>query len=64
MRTNIVIDDELMQDTLRVTGLPTKREAVEEGLRTLLRLSKQAEIRRLRGKIDWQGDLDAMRSDY
>ena len=62
MRTNIVIDDKLMQDTLRVTGLKTKREAVELGLRTLLRLKKQAGIRRLRGKIDWQGDLSAMRN--
>ncbi|MBL8290972.1 MAG: type II toxin-antitoxin system VapB family antitoxin [Bryobacterales bacterium] len=63
MRTNIVIDDELMRETLRATGLKTKREAVELGLRTLLRLRKQAEIRQLRGKIDWQGDLDAMRTD-
>ena len=63
MRTNIVIDDELMRQTLRATGLKTKREAVELGLRTLLRLQKQAEIRQLRGKIDWQGDLGAMRTD-
>ncbi|SPE29763.1 conserved hypothetical protein [Candidatus Sulfopaludibacter sp. SbA3] len=63
MRTNIVIDDKLMRDTLRATGLKTKRDAVELGLRTLLRLSKQTEIRRLRGKLDWQGDLDVMRTD-
>ena len=63
MRTNIVIDDKLMKDTLRATGLKTKREAVEEGLRTLLRLRRQEEIRRFRGKLDWQGDLDAMRVD-
>jgi len=63
MRTNIVIDDRLMRDTLRATGLKTKREAVDLGLRTLLRLSRQAEIRQLRGKLNWQGDLDAMRSD-
>jgi Arc/MetJ family transcription regulator len=63
MRTNIVIDDKLMRDTLRATGLKTKREAVDQALRTLLRLRRQAEIRRLRGKLDWQGDLDAMRSD-
>lgn len=63
MRTNIVIDDKLMRDTLRATGLKTKREAVEEGLRTLLRLKKQGEIRRYRGKLDWQGDLEAMRTD-
>jgi Arc/MetJ family transcription regulator len=58
-----VIDDKLMRDTLRATGLKTKREAVEQGLRTLLRLSRQAEIRRFRGKLDWQGDLHAMRGD-
>ena len=63
MRTNIVIDDKLMRDALRATGLKTKREAVEQGLRTLLRLSKQAQIRRLRGKLAWQGDLNAMRTD-
>jgi Arc/MetJ family transcription regulator len=63
MRTNIVIDDKLMQETLRATGLKTKREAVEQGLRTLLRLRRQEEIRRYRGKLPWQGDLDAMRAD-
>lgn len=63
MRTNIVIDDKLMKDALRATGLKTKREAVELGLRTLLRLRKQEEIRRFRGKLKWQGDLDAMRTD-
>jgi Arc/MetJ family transcription regulator len=63
MRTNIVIDDKLMRDTLRATGLKTKREAVELALQTLLRLRKQGEIRRWRGKLKWQGDLNAMRSD-
>ncbi len=63
MRTNIVIDDKLIADTLRVTGLKTKREAVELGLKTLLRLNKQSYLKKLRGKIDWQGDLNAMRRD-
>lgn len=63
MRTNIVIDDKLMRDALRATGLRTKREAVEEGLRTLLRLKRQSEIRRFRGKLNWNGDLNAMRTD-
>jgi len=63
MRTNIVIDDQLMKSTLRVTGLKTKREAVELGLRTLLQLRQQEEIKRFRGKLNWQGDLDAMRID-
>ncbi|MDD2975507.1 type II toxin-antitoxin system VapB family antitoxin [Aquabacterium sp.] len=63
MRTNIEIDDKLMQEALRLTGLKTKREAVEAGLRTLLRLRQQEEIRRYRGKLDWQGDLNAMRTN-
>jgi Arc/MetJ family transcription regulator len=63
MRTNIVIDDKLMKDSLRATGLKTKRDVVELGLRTLLRLRQQEEIRRFRGKFDWEGDLDAMRRD-
>ncbi|MBP6615380.1 MAG: type II toxin-antitoxin system VapB family antitoxin [Aquabacterium sp.] len=63
MRTNIEIDDKLMQEALRLTGLKTKREAVEAGLRTLLRLRQQEEIRRYRGKLDWQGDLNTMRTD-
>ncbi len=63
VRTNIVIDDVLMQTAMRLTGLKTKREAVEEGLKALLRLARQEEIRRFRGRLDWQGDLDAMRRD-
>ena len=63
MRTNIVIDDKLMADALRANGLRTKRGVVELGLKTLLRLRGQAEARRLRGKITWEGDLDAMRRD-
>jgi len=63
MRTNIVIDDKLMQESLRATGLKTKREVVELGLRTLLRLRQQEAIRRFRGKLAWEGDLDAMRKD-
>lgn len=63
MRTNIEIDDQLMQDVLRLTGIKTKREAVELGLRQLLRLRQQEEIRRFRGKLAWEGDLNAMRTD-
>ncbi|MBP1206513.1 Arc/MetJ family transcription regulator [Duganella sp. 1411] len=63
MRTNIVIDDKLIEDTLRATGLTTKREVVELGLRTLLRLKKQEKIRQFRGKLAWDGDLDTMRID-
>jgi len=64
MRTNIVIDHKLMRGTLRATRLKTKREAVDRARRTLLLPIRQAEIRRLRGKLDWQGDLAAMRSDH
>ena len=63
MRTNIEIDDQLMKDALRATGAKTKKEAVELGLRTLLDLSAQEEARSLRGKIAWEGDLNAMRTD-
>lgn len=63
MRTNIVIDDKLMDDVLKLTAFKTKKEAVEEGLKILLRLAKQEEIRKLRGQIQWIGDLDAMRTD-
>ena len=63
VRTNIVIDDALMRAALQVTGLKTKREAVEQGLKTLLRLARQEEIRSFRGRLDWQGDLEAMRRD-
>ena len=62
MRTNIVIDDKLMREALRASGLKTKRQAVEEGLRALLRLKRQGEIRNFRGKLAWKGDLDEMRS--
>lgn len=63
MRTNIVIDDKLMNDTLRATGIKTKREVVELGLKTLLRLRNQEKVRQFRGKLFWEGDLNAMRTD-
>ncbi|MCU7920536.1 MAG: type II toxin-antitoxin system VapB family antitoxin [Candidatus Thiodiazotropha sp. (ex Dulcina madagascariensis)] len=62
MRTNIVIDDRLMEDALKLTGLKTKKEAVELGLKTLIRLKKQENIRRFRGKLQWEGDLDELRT--
>ena len=63
MRTNIVINDELMKRVLKLTGLRTKREAVEMGLKALLKLKKQQSIRDFRGKLDWRGDLDDLRTD-
>lgn len=62
MRTNIIIDDRLMRDAMRLSGLNTKRAVVEEGLRLLIRVKEQADIRRLRGKVRWQGDLDELRA--
>jgi len=61
MRTNIVINDQLMADALKATGLTTKKEAVEEGLKLLIRRNRQQEIRKLRGKLKWEGNLEEMR---
>lgn len=63
MRTNIVIDDDLMNEALRVTGLKTKKEVVEEALKTLIRIERQKGILALRGKVHWEGNLDEMRRD-
>ncbi len=63
MRTNIVIDDELMQKALKASGFKTKRAAVEAGLRLLVKLGRQKRIRRLRGELTWQGSLDEMRGE-
>lgn len=63
MRTNIAIDDKLMDEALRGTGLKTKREVVELALRTLLRLRQQEDIRKFRGKLQWHGDLAEKRTD-
>ena len=61
MRTNIVIDDELMEDALKLTGIGTKREAVETALRLMIDLKRQERIRKYRGKLKWEGDLDVLR---
>lgn len=61
MRTNIVIDDTLMQEVIKITGLKTKKEAVEAGLKLLLQRNKQQAIRELRGQLKWEGNLDEMR---
>ena len=63
MRTNIDIDDKLMKETLKITGLKTKREVVELALRELLQLRRQADFKELKGKFYWEGDLDKMRLD-
>lgn len=61
MRTNIVIDDGLMAEAMRLTGLTTKKAVIEEALATLVRMRQQAQIRQLRGQLHWEGDLAAMR---
>ena len=63
MRTNIVIDDNLLDDAIRLTGAKTKREAVELGLRALITLKKQEGIKKFRGKLNWEDDLDQLRTD-
>jgi len=63
MRTNIVIDDELMKEAMELSGLKTKREVVDMALRRYVKLKKQERIRDYFGKLKWTGDLDAMRRD-
>ncbi len=64
VRTNIVIDDALMKEAMRASGAKTKRAAVEAALRVMVGLKRQERlIRSARGKLRWEGDLDAMRRD-
>lgn len=63
MRTNIIIDDALMDKAISVSGYKTKKETVEEALKLLIHVKKQSNIREFRGKLNWEGDLDKMRSD-
>jgi Arc/MetJ family transcription regulator len=62
MRTNIVIDDHLIEEAMKKAGLKTKRAAVEAGLRLLIQVKSQTRARRLRGKVPWVGDLNEMRA--
>jgi Arc/MetJ family transcription regulator len=61
VRTNIVLDEDLIAEAMRRTGIETKRAVVEEALRTLIQLKRQEEILALRGKLKWEGDLNEMR---
>jgi len=63
MRTNIVIDEKLMAEALRLTGIRTKRRVVEDSLRLMIQMKHQERIRAARGKLAWSGDLEAMRRD-
>jgi Arc/MetJ family transcription regulator len=61
MRTNIVIDDELMIEAMKASGLTTKKDVVEQGLKLIVQRNNQQAVRDLRGKLKWEGDLDEMR---
>jgi Arc/MetJ family transcription regulator len=62
MRTNVEIDDELMRQAIKASGKTTKKEVVEEALRLVVQLKKQEGILKLFGKVQWDGDLNEMRS--
>ncbi len=64
MRTNIVLDDNLIERAQKLTGIKTKREVAQEALRTLIMLREQAGLRSLRGKLKWEGDLNEMRESH
>jgi Arc/MetJ family transcription regulator len=61
MRTNILLDDQLIERAQKLTGIKTKREVVQEALRTLILLREQSEVRNLRGKLFWEGNLNEQR---
>jgi len=63
MRTNIVIDDSLMKKAMVITGIGTKKQIVEEALKLIVKVKSQSIVRKLRGKLNWNGDLDSMRKD-
>ena len=63
MRTNIIIDDDLMNEALTLSQLKTKKNVVETGLKLLVQMKKQEQLKSLRGKLKWDGDFDAMRLD-
>jgi len=63
MRTNVVIDDQVMKEALELSGFRTKKAAIEAGLRLLVKFSLQAKVKQFRGKLKWIGDLNKMRAD-
>jgi len=63
MKISIVIDEQLIADALEVTGLKTKREVVEMGLKTLIKLKQQEKIKDFKGQLKWEGNLEDMRRD-
>ena len=63
MRTNIIIDDSLMSNAREIAGLKTKKETIETALKLLIKVKSQAFIKKFRGKLKWEGDLESMRRD-
>lgn len=63
MRTNIEIDEDLIKKAMKVSGLKTKKAAVEAGLKLIVSLNFQEQIKQYRGKLKWEGNLDLMRLD-
>ena len=63
MRTNIEIDDELIEEAQRLSGLKTKRAVIDAALRMFVRVQHQKDVLQLAGKVKWEGDLDTMRED-
>jgi len=63
MRTNVVLDDDLIQTALKLSGFKTKKRAIEEGLKLLVRLNRQKNVKSFRGRLKWTGNLSKMRTD-
>lgn len=63
MRTTIVINDQLMNEAFAISGLKTKKEIVEEALKVLIKMKRQSSIRSFRGKLNWEDDLEKMRTN-
>ena len=63
MRTNVVLDDDLIKSALSLSGFKTKKKAIEEGLKLLIQLNRQKRIKDFRGKLKWAGNLNKMRTD-
>ena len=63
MRTNVVLDDDLVRSALKLSGYKTKKRAIEEGLKLLVQVNRQKKIKDFRGKLKWTGNLNKMRTD-
>jgi Arc/MetJ family transcription regulator len=61
MRTNVVLDDDLVAQAQELTGIKTKKEVIHEALELLVKIKQQESVRELYGAVQWEGDLDEMR---